>query len=72
MNRTMLRRCFLLSVLFCFVIIGLTNAFAQDTMAAEGTSTALKTDAAAVRSTIESVKEFLATKGVDYGLKILR
>ena len=71
MNRTLLRGCFLLSILFCFVIIGLMNASAQDTVAAEGASTALKTDVAAVRGTIESVKEFLATKGVDYGLKIL-
>src|SRR4030042_1103544 len=71
MNRTLLRRCFLLSIILCFVFIGFMNAFAQDTMAAEGASTALKTDVAAVRGTIESVKEFLATKGADYGLKIL-
>ena len=71
MHRKFLRRCFLLSALFCFVAICLANASAQDAVAAEGASTAIKTDVAAVRGTIESVKEFLATKGADYGLKIL-
>lgn len=46
------------------------NVFAQEE-AATKTKTGTVVDMATVRSTLDSVKEFLATKGVDYGLKIL-
>ncbi len=46
------------------------NAAAQQAGSAEA-ATGTGIDLATVRSTLDSVKEFLATKGVDYGLKIL-
>lgn len=49
---------------------GAGNAGAQQAGSAEA-ATGTGIDLATVRSTFDSVKEFLATKGVDYGLKVL-
>ncbi|MFH1370697.1 MAG: mechanosensitive ion channel domain-containing protein [Planctomycetota bacterium] len=65
-------RSWLVLVFFCVIFVGVANVMAQETAAAEAkTGTGALVDMAAVRSTFDSVKEFLATKGVDYGLKIL-
>jgi small conductance mechanosensitive channel len=59
-----------LFILAFAMFVGISDAAAGETAAAE-TKTATGINMAAVRSTFETVKEFLATKGVDYGLKIL-
>jgi small conductance mechanosensitive channel len=65
-------RSFLLLSFLCVVFVGVANVAAQEATAAEEkTGTGMTVDMAAVRSTFNSVEEFLATKGVDYGLKIL-
>ncbi len=65
-------RSWLVLVFFCVIFVGVANAAAPETTAVETkTGTGTMVDMATVRSTLDSVKEFLATKGVDYGLKIL-
>jgi len=49
---------------------GIGSAYAQQT-GSTGVKTGTGIDLATVRSTLDSVKEFLATKGTDYGLKLL-
>ncbi len=67
------REKLLSAAVFAFVIFfGFSSAVAQEAATAEASKEkSVSLDMATVRSTFDSVKEFLATKGVDYGLKIL-
>jgi small conductance mechanosensitive channel len=71
--KPLIRACFcLLLASFCVVFVAVSNTTAQETATTETkTGTEPLVDMAAVRSTLHSVEEFLATKGVDYGLRIL-
>jgi small conductance mechanosensitive channel len=56
----------------CVIFAFVTSAIAQEAATDETKpGTGVTMDMATVRSTLDSVKEFLATKGVDYGLRIL-
>jgi small conductance mechanosensitive channel len=65
-------RLYFLLILSFVIFAGIADAMAQEA-ATTGTKTQTGplVDMATVRSTLDSVEEFLATKGVDYGLKIL-
>ncbi len=67
MKRAVRRRYCLLSVLSCVIFVATANAASEQTQTKTGTGV----DMATVRNTYEAVKEFLATKGIEYGLKIL-
>ncbi len=64
-------RLYLLLALSFVLFAGVVSAAEQQAAAETKTDTGPQIDMATVRSTLDSVKEFLATKGVDYGLRVL-
>ncbi|MBN2021001.1 MAG: mechanosensitive ion channel [Sedimentisphaerales bacterium] len=70
MRRT-LKKCYCFLLLMSFSIFSWAAKAATQESGAAKTTTTPGMDMATVRNTLATVEEFLATKGIDYGLKIL-